>query len=692
MTNGSIVLARHGTCLAEIALPEEPNKIELFAHGELTRYLERMTSATPCPCDAGPLPRPRIHLVRKESDKPLWYPATDAFTIGVKDGEIHIEGTSRALLYGVYHLLESLGARFFIADDEDEALPFKEQLSIPCGYMAREEAEFPFRAVDPEWLVKRDWPLARCHIGWMAKKRFNILQTHPGSYSYDMLNADIIRFKELEELIVPELEKRGIALNVGIHTTWHFLPPSIYLPEHKDWYAFKTFSTENQPKDEGDLSCCAAQTRKPRDSGEGHLDFFIANLRKYFSEPVDVQPLMGTIGGNNIAPLDRLQGLSIDGTMSIPTQIHYTNTGAIRTYADNLLAYLRSHPYVGIIGVWPADINNYCACGKCAANPSAIVEASIYVARRVGEEFPHVLVEHLLYTGATANMPPDDVALPANLLVVSSTVDRARPWAARCAKDGTPGVYLLNYTLADNFFAQGHVCINPRHAIKDMAAMRANGLSGFTVFYIDMLSYWRSCQNIALLGAMAWRWDLSVDDHLADFCDKYYRSAGVAMRLVYQKLFGLDEARVFTDAAASDSARILETLSQCRQSIKDALSGMNHEDRDVLPRRLAKLSLYIEHLALHAEATRCRCRSLALMNENDIRGAATALHQAALRLEEIKAMCLDSFLNGDGVLDWRLTLTLRKLVGYPDNLKLIDRMLKSVDKQGMHAGERKHQW
>jgi|GEM_PF-6430121 len=682
MTAQSLMLAAGGKCLARIVLPDNPNVIEEFARDELIRYCERMTAVAAQAKAPSAGMMTTVRFIRQATEKPLWFPATDRFAIAVEGQEISLTGTSRALLYAVYHLLEHCGARFTIPGKDDEMLPVQDRLVLSPHCAAHEEAEFVFRAIDLEWLVKRDWPLVMDHIDWMGKNRFNIFSTHPDAYGYDFFSTDPIRFKDLEPLIIPELEKRGIALNVGIHTAFYFLSPKKYLPEHKDWYAFKSHSAENHRVDEADQSWCAAASGKYQEPELQRLDFLLNNLDLYFRDPVDVQPLMGTLGANNLSPADRLAGLSLDQGMEIPTQIHYTNPEAIRTYCDNLLEYLGAHPYVGIIGVWPTDVNHYCSCEKCAANPGAHVDAVLYVARRVAREFPNVLVEHLLYTGTSMRLPDEQIKLPENLVVAAGGGDDGGIWAKRCRHDGAPGVYRYNLApLADNFANYGRVQIAPKRVVEMMAFIRQNGLSGYTVFYIDMLSFWRSSQNIALLSKMSWNRNLSPDAYLDDFCAAYFMTAGDFMRRLYGRLFEMNEQALFVEASEEDYATLTAILNECRQWLQGARDGVGPDDRGMLAARLDKVAVYLEHLALHAQATRRRTQAKDLLNKNRIRDAALAMHQAAIALEGIKSMCLESYLRGDGVLDFRLTLTLRKLVSFPENRKLVESMLNRIKRK-----------
>ena len=66
-------------------------------------------------------------------------------------------------------------------------------------------------------------------IDWMAKNRFNWVHPGPnGPYVWERNKS--------REVFVPEVEKRGLHLEVGGHTFNTWLPPDRYAKDHPDYW------------------------------------------------------------------------------------------------------------------------------------------------------------------------------------------------------------------------------------------------------------------------------------------------------------------------------------------------------------------------------------------------------------------------------------------------------------------------
>ena len=680
--DGFTVIA-YGKNHAEIILPEDPTVIEIFAKEELVHYLNLMTSGAPAQDDVPAEPLARIRFVRRETGKPLWYPDTDRFEIEVDKSDIRLIGTSRSLLYAVYSLLEFLGARFYFPGQDDAIFPVKELLTIPSSFTVSRESQFPYRAINLESILRRDKMLLFDHIDWMAKNRFNILCTHPKSYGIDLFSTDLIRFEDIEGLLVPEIEKRGIALNMNVHTTFFFLPPEKYAVDHPDWYSIKIRSVDNPPRSKAERSWCAGPMRKYKDEKRARIDFYLTNLLMYFQQPIDILPLMPD---NNISPQQRLWGLSVEQGIAIPAQICYSNRDAIQTYCNNIKDYLRNHPHVRIVGLWPTDIGSYdyCNCEKSVSDPQAMLKAIIWIAQQLGSEFPDLIVEHIIYMGPSRTMPSDDLVIPKNMVILQATGDQELidVWLDKCKKDKSLGMYKVNYTLADNFYACGHVCIDPKKTIDDFQYMQKCSFIGYDIMYIDMYSYWRSCQNLALLAKLSWEPDFSYGRYLKDFCSNYFGIAGEQMELLYRKMFELDQKALFSEASEEAYERNSAIINECRHLLVEAKNIAAGSGQELLLSRLDKVRVYIDHLALYGEASLYRTRAKLLMGQKNVKAAAMAMRQVALKEEEIKTMCLNSYFRGDGVLDLRLTLARRKFGRFLEDRKMIKEILNGLETLG----------
>ncbi len=130
--------------------------------------------------------------------------------------------TSRGVLYGVYAYLESLGTRFPFPGREHEVIPRRD---LPMtGYERVETPAFARRGMT----FSGDVEHARGWIDFCGKHRLNWVFHHTGSDAWWLQNRDTLW---------PELQKRGISLELGGHFLPRFLPRELFR-EHPDWFRF----------------------------------------------------------------------------------------------------------------------------------------------------------------------------------------------------------------------------------------------------------------------------------------------------------------------------------------------------------------------------------------------------------------------------------------------------------------------
>jgi hypothetical protein len=102
-------------------------------------------------------------------------------------------------------------------------LPQFNEVVGPPLFPMRQIIVFPYGG---ELMKKNNLP----HTDWLAKNRFNWAHPAPnGPYSWERNKS--------REIFVPEVEKRGLYLEVGGHTFNTWLPVDKYAKEHPDYYA-----------------------------------------------------------------------------------------------------------------------------------------------------------------------------------------------------------------------------------------------------------------------------------------------------------------------------------------------------------------------------------------------------------------------------------------------------------------------
>ena len=143
-------------------------------------------------------------------------------------------GSDRAVLYGVYAFLEHLGCRWFYPRPEEEVVPNLPTIQVNKIRLA-EKPEMALRGLYFVPIIHRDIQIIKNFIDWMGKRRLNMFLTHPGFYTKHL--CDIIQWPNVREQILPEIKKRGIMLNMSLHTALYHFPPDKYFSEHPEWFA-----------------------------------------------------------------------------------------------------------------------------------------------------------------------------------------------------------------------------------------------------------------------------------------------------------------------------------------------------------------------------------------------------------------------------------------------------------------------
>jgi hypothetical protein len=250
-----------------------------------------------------------------------------------------------------------------------------------------------------------------------------------------------------------------------------------------------------------------------------------------------------------------------------------SNTAAVQTLIENVGAWARSHPEVGIVGVIPEDGQAMCQCTACVATdpdptdafrtmaetrgaeyeisslPTRYARLLNAVALALRPEFPDLLIGGAAYVDL--QWPPRDVELEPNIVTWVATYwrdgarrldDQSTPFNAfyfdllqqwRLSFDGHLTVY--DYTMGMN--AQRSLPYPQSHLmLAEWPALEALGVEGAT------LQCLASCMNAYALNILAfarYAWEGSIDHDtlLADYLLGVFGHAAPAMRPLFDGLF-----------------------------------------------------------------------------------------------------------------------------------------------------------
>jgi hypothetical protein len=238
-------LVEDGASEYEIVLPSDPSAVEQFAASELQEYLQKMSGAQ-LPITRGEAPARSILIgvegaqqrgVSLAEERLGW----DGFVMQTEGNQLVLAGRQqRGTLYAVYALLEELGVRwyapnfsFYRGAQGGEDVPQRSSLSLE-SMKRTERPDYKYRKKYVEegytFTPERTTKL----IDWMAKTRMNVLV-----YPTDYRNRGTTVWDDVRDELTPELEKRGMVLEVGGHGYQNYLSPEKYFDEHPAWFAMK---------------------------------------------------------------------------------------------------------------------------------------------------------------------------------------------------------------------------------------------------------------------------------------------------------------------------------------------------------------------------------------------------------------------------------------------------------------------
>lgn len=489
-----------------IILPENPTPREKFAAEELIFYFEKMSGVKLEITDkhknkiiiGDPSRNSFAKNLLSESEFDENVPGPEGFIILAEGNTLLLAGSSknqgekeRGTLYAVYELLErylgcSLSAYSHPDADAGEFVPCLDNIEIPDTKYIKSSADVSYRAGIVEYSDSAGNPehgLNVPFISWLAKNRYNRIVTWESIYEAYKENG-----------MLDEIIKRGINLTVGHHQSIELFMPH---------YGNKYFS------------------------------------EKYYETHPEYYKLMedGTRFGWN------------------PDKPDYTgqfvlcakNQACIRTFAENIIAWLDKNPYVDIVNVWPNDgMADGCKCAECSRftkvqNYTYFVDE---VSKIVAKAKPHVKIDQCAYV---------DLSICETDRISSSVIIECATWFKDgLRKVGKPDGTCLNGTIYEDailewknagakvayydYFMGIFASVQKWMPMADemQAICRRfveKGILGLGT-QIEPFNMWNNIVNFLCFGRTAYDTNLSLSDNLDIFTRIFGNAAPVIKEIV----------------------------------------------------------------------------------------------------------------------------------------------------------------
>ncbi|MEG2087053.1 MAG: DUF4838 domain-containing protein [Angelakisella sp.] len=207
-----------------------PSVILDFAEAELLRYLEQIFGASGSSASSLPV----LFTDELSDTTPLRF---DGYRITVLSGSVTIAAAQeRGMLYGVYGLLRMLGCSFVFPGAERERIPRLTHCTLPEG-VTEQSPWIEFRGLCLYDTTAKTLPETLDAVDWMAKSSYNMLLTSIHRKDDTIGEVHAILWDEIGDELFPQLQKRGIAVEMSEHSTDYFFPREKLFAQHPDWFA-----------------------------------------------------------------------------------------------------------------------------------------------------------------------------------------------------------------------------------------------------------------------------------------------------------------------------------------------------------------------------------------------------------------------------------------------------------------------
>jgi hypothetical protein len=384
----------------------------------------------------------------------------------------------------VYHFLERYLGCAWCAPGDD-TVPRRSTVRIPpiddrVGPPALGMRQIILYPYGGEWLRKNNLP----HTDWLAKNRFNWAHPAPnGPYSWER--------NQSRQVLVPEVEKRGLCLEVGGHTFSTWIPPDRYAKEHPEYFAVKENGARAVEANEN-AGLCLSEPEVARQVA--------ANIVAWLDENPEVDA--ADLWHNDSWTYCRCPKCA-------PRQSQETET--FRAYTRNYIRFVNQ------------------------------------VAALVSQKHPKVLINLLAYAHTT-DAPPGAEPLGPNVLVGLCLFPRPsqrtmRPLETSPQKlDSNLRLQIPAWRkLAKHFYIYEYYTFSDQQKVWSVVSMMCEDMRHFRKAGADGISSdqwgpgWYPL-NMYAFGKLTWNPDLKAQEIIDDFCAKYYGRAGRTMAAYWNTL------------------------------------------------------------------------------------------------------------------------------------------------------------
>lgn len=144
----------------------------------------------------------------------------------------------RGILHGSYEALRLMGCDFTFPGAQRQYIPHNARKTFPACSVCR-EPWLEYRGLCLYNTTAATLPQTLETVDWMAKNGFNFLLTSIHRLDDTGQGDHAILWDEIEAEILPQLEKRGIVVDMSEHSTDYYFPKEELFRQHLEWFALQ---------------------------------------------------------------------------------------------------------------------------------------------------------------------------------------------------------------------------------------------------------------------------------------------------------------------------------------------------------------------------------------------------------------------------------------------------------------------
>jgi hypothetical protein len=221
---------RGGEAKADIVVADGSDEALSFAARELQHYLKEMSGAE-LPIVHSPSRKPgvvlAVHSFHQDAKNAQDPREQDHYRLSADGKKLQIEGvTGRAVLFGVYDVLERLGCGWCVPGED--VIPRNRTVVMPALQLdTRPAFEYRMMVEFPMMTIQQSVAIA----DWLAKNRMNWIHPAPNAFGEPSLWYD------RRDQVLPQYKRRGLHVNIGGHTMHTWVPTNNFA-QHPEWFAY----------------------------------------------------------------------------------------------------------------------------------------------------------------------------------------------------------------------------------------------------------------------------------------------------------------------------------------------------------------------------------------------------------------------------------------------------------------------